>query len=216
VALCSALFGLFETVVGIPLSLFAGSSPTAQSKAPDFTLRSQDGRRVSLRDFRGKWVVLYFYPKDFTSGCTIEAHNFQRDLEHYRRRNAVILGVSLDTVESHRDFCTKEGLNFKLLSDADHRVSQAYGALADLGVAKFDVRNTFLISPDGKIARIFENVDAYRHTEEVLAALSQLTNDKQRIRKLAGTKPRVSTPKHRRTPASRRTPRSASRRSSKA
>jgi peroxiredoxin Q/BCP len=163
------------------------------SNAPDFTLRSQDGSWVSLRDFLGRWVVLYFYPKDFTSGRTIEAHNFQRDLQHYRTRNATILGVSVDSVDSHKEFCTKEGLNFRLLSDGDHRVSQAYGALTDLGVVKFDARNTFLISPEGKIAKVFENVDAYRHSEEVLATLTQLTNAKRRPRRSSDRKPIGST-----------------------
>lgn len=207
VALCSELSSLCATLVGIPLSLFTGSSPSAGSNAPDFSLRSQDGKWVSLRDFRGKWVVLYFYPQDFTSGCTIEAHNFQRDLEHYRRRNAAILGVSLDSIDSHKDFCVKEGLNFKLLSDAEHRVSQAYGALTDLGVAKFDARNTFLISPDGKIAKVFRNVDANRHSDEVLATLSELANAKQQSRHRKGGTPTGSSRKNRAFPRQSSQPR---------
>ncbi len=193
--ICSALSSFLTTLVQIPLRLFTGASPLAGSNAPDFTLRSQDGSWVSLRDFRGKWVVLYFYPKDFTSGCTIEAHNFQRDLEHYRRRSATIMGVSVDSVDSHKEFCTKESLNFRLLSDADHRVSRAYGALTDLGVVKFDARNTFLITPEGKIAKVFENVDAYRHSEEVLVTLTQLATTKRRPRRSTGRKPTGSTQK---------------------
>src|SRR5438552_12883287 len=108
---------------------FAGSPPQVGTAAPEFTLNSQDGTQVSLKDYRGKWVVLYFYPKDFTSGCTIEAHNFQRDQAEYARRNAVILGVSVDNAESHKKFCAKEGLNFKLLADTSHRVSKQYGSL---------------------------------------------------------------------------------------
>jgi peroxiredoxin Q/BCP len=99
----------------------AGPTPEAGSAAPDFTLPSQDGSQVSLKDFRGKWVVLYFYPKDFTSGCTVEAHNFQRDQSEYARRNAVVIGVSVDNAESHKQFCAKEGLNFKLLADTGHK-----------------------------------------------------------------------------------------------
>jgi peroxiredoxin Q/BCP len=196
--ICSALSSFLTALVQIPLSLFTGASPLVGSSAPDFTLRSQDGSRVSLRDFRGKWVVLYFYPKDFTSGCTIEAHNFQRDLQHYRRRNATILGVSVDSVDSHKEFCTTEGLNFRLLSDADHRVSQVYGALTDLGVVKFDARNTFLISPEGTIAKVFENVDAYRHSEEVLATLTQLASAKREPRHSTGRESTGSTQKQRR------------------
>src|SRR6059058_1675229 len=97
-------------------------APVSGAPAPDFTLNSQDGKPLSLHDLRGKWVVLYFYPKDFTSGCTREAHNFQRDQEEYARRNAVILGVSVDSAESHQKFCAKEGLNFKLLADTSHAV----------------------------------------------------------------------------------------------
>src|SRR5579859_721060 len=88
-------------------------SPAVGTQAPDFTLNSQEGKPVSLHDFKGKWVVLYFYPKDMTTGCTIEAHNFQRDLAKYNALNAVILGVSLDTVESHKTFCSKDSLTFK-------------------------------------------------------------------------------------------------------
>ena len=87
--------------------------------APDFTLSSQEGSQVSLHDFRDKWVILYFYPKDFTTGCTIEAHNFQRDFAQYEQKNAAIVGVSVDTTDSHQQFCTKEGLSFKLLADTD-------------------------------------------------------------------------------------------------
>src|SRR5438046_10722096 len=90
--------------------LSANTAPAAGSAAPDFTLASEDGSNVSLKDYRGKWIVLYFYPKDFTSGCTVEAHNFQRDQTEFTKRNAVVLGVSVDSAESHKRFCAKEGL----------------------------------------------------------------------------------------------------------
>jgi peroxiredoxin Q/BCP len=157
--------------------LFSGSraaAPAAGSTAPDFTLRSQEGNSVSLKDYRGKWVVLYFYPKDQTPGCTREAHNFQADQSKYNQRQAAILGVSVDSVDSHKKFCTKEGLNFKLLADTDGNVSREYGSLTNLGVAKFAARHTFLIDPDGKVARAYTSVDPGRHSEEVLAALDQL------------------------------------------
>src|ERR1700734_659629 len=127
--------------------MFSGSraaAPEPGKIAPDFTLTSQEDTAVSLKDYRGKWVVLYFYPKDQTPGCTREAHNFQIDQPQYDQRHSVILGVSVDSVNSHKKFCAKEGLNFKLLADGDGRVSKAYGSLTDLGFVKFAARHTFL------------------------------------------------------------------------
>src|SRR6202040_2201067 len=148
--------------------------PPEGSSAPDFTLASQEGGSVSLKDYRGSWVVLYFYPKDQTPGCTREAHNFQIDQPKYAQRHAVVLGVSVDSVDSHKKFCTKEGLNFKLLADTDGKVSHAYGSLTNLGVVKFAARHTFLIDPIGKVAKTYTSVDPVRHSAEVLAALDQL------------------------------------------
>lgn len=148
--------------------------PIVGSPAPDFSLASSDGSQVSLKDLRGKWVVLYFYPKDFTSGCTIEAHNFQRDQAEYARRNAVILGVSVDSADSHKRFCEKEGLNFKLLADTSHQVSREYGSLMNFGIAKISARNTFLIDPNGRIARSFASVNPSRHSAEMLVAIDEL------------------------------------------
>ena len=119
--------------------------PAVGAAAPGFNLTTNEGKQVSLGDFKGKWVVLYFYPKDFTSGCTLEARNFQRDLAKYDAANAVILGVSVDTAESHKNFCAKEGLNFKLLSDSDAKVSEQYGSVMEYNGAKLSARNTFII-----------------------------------------------------------------------
>src|SRR4026207_374027 len=152
----------------------AQNVPQAGAVAPAVNLPSNDGRQVSLNDYKGKWVVLYFYPKDFTSGCTLEARNFQRDLAKYDAANAVILGVSVDTAESHKDFCSKEGLNFKLLSDSDAKVSEQYGSIMDYNGAKLSARNTFIIDPQGKVAKVFEKVKVAGHSEEVLAALATL------------------------------------------
>jgi thioredoxin-dependent peroxiredoxin len=149
-------------------------APAAGSAAPDFTLASQESAAVSLKDYRGSWVVLYFYPKDQTPGCTREAHNFQVDQAKYAERHAVVLGVSVDSVDSHKKFCAKEGLNFKLLADSDGKVSGAYGSLTNLGVVKFAARHTFLIDPSGKVAKAYTSVDPARHSEEVLAALDQM------------------------------------------
>jgi peroxiredoxin Q/BCP len=149
-------------------------APATGAPAPDFTLNSQEGAPVSLHEYRGKWVVLYFYPKDFTSGCTTEAHNFQRDLAQYQEKGAVIIGVSADSADSHQKFCAKEGLNFKLLSDSDHKVSEEYGSIMNFGVKKLSARHTFLINPDGVIVKEYMDVDPGKHSNEVLAALTDL------------------------------------------
>ena len=149
-------------------------APSSGTPAPEFTLNSQDGKPLSLRDLRGKWVVLYFYPKDFTSGCTREAHNFQRDLRQYEEKNAIILGVSVQDEATHQKFCAKEGLSFKLLADTKYAVSSSYDSLVNLGVAKLSARHTFLIDPAGVIRKTYLNVNAEKHSAEVLADLSQL------------------------------------------
>ena len=161
-------------LLGMTACSQAAPLPQVGTMAPDFTLASQDGSKVSLSQFKGKWVVLYFYPKDMTSGCTIEAHNFQRDQQKYVDKNAVVLGVSVDSVDSHQQFCTKEGLNFKLLSDGDHKVTEEYGSLTNLGVMKFAARHTFIIDPQGKIVKVYTDVSPNTHSEEVLAALTGL------------------------------------------
>jgi thioredoxin-dependent peroxiredoxin len=158
----------------VPRLLSRSATPSEGSVALDFTLTSQDGSAVSLKDYRGKWVILYFYPKDQTPGCTREAHNFQVDQPKYAERNAVILGVSLDSVDSHKQFCANQGLNFKLLADTDHKVTSQYGSLTNLGIVKFAARHTFIIDPHGRIVKTYTSVDPARHSEEVLAALAQL------------------------------------------
>lgn len=161
-------------VVLVPRLLSHSATPSEGSNAPEFTLPSQEGLPVSLKAYRGKWVVLYFYPKDQTPGCSREAHNFQVDQSKYLERNAVVLGVSLDSVNSHKKFCAKEGLNFKLLADTDHKVTDAYGSLTNLGVVKFAARHTFLIDPSGRIAKAYTTVDPARHSGQVLADLEVL------------------------------------------
>ena len=150
------------------------TQPEVGKRAPDFSLTTSDGSQVSLKDFRGKWVVLYFYPKDFTSGCTMEARNFQRDLAKFSDAGAVILGVSVDTAQSHKDFCAKEGLNFKLLADPDAKVSTEYGSVMDYKGQKLAARNTFIINPNGDIAKVYTGVKPADHSEQVLKDLSEL------------------------------------------
>jgi peroxiredoxin Q/BCP len=175
----TAILGLLAVIaiVGLLASrLRAGDKePAVGAAAPDFTLNSQDGNPVSLHDFKGKWVVLYFYPKDQTTGCTIEAHNFQRDLSKYDAKNAVILGVSVQDEKSHKEFCAKEGLNFKLLADNKKEVSEKYDSIMNLGVVKLSARHTFLVGPDGTVRKVWNDVDVKTHSDQVLAAIDELS-----------------------------------------
>ena len=169
---------LFALLVVTAATAIALSSPTdvpaAGTAAPTFKLTTNEGKEATLSDFKGQWVVLYFYPKDFTSGCTLEAHNFQRDIAKYEQAKAVILGVSTDTADSHKSFCAKEGLNFKLLADIDSKVSEQYGSIMEYEGKKYSARNTFIIDPKGKIAKVFVKVNPAVHSDEVLAALAEL------------------------------------------
>ncbi len=171
-----AIFVVLFAVAAITLRGKADDTalPQAGQMAPTFTLPSQDGTNISLDSFRGKWVVLYFYPKDMTTGCTIEAHNFQADIEKYQKLDAVVVGVSVDSTGSHKEFCAKEGLGFKLLSDQDKKVVAQYGSMADYMGVKIAKRNTFLIDPQGKIAQVWTGVKPSEHSQQVLAALSTL------------------------------------------
>lgn len=165
---------LLALVLLLATTVFATEFPPVGATAPDFTLKSDQGKETSLKDFRGKWVVLYFYPKDFTGGCTLEAHNFQRDLAKYEAKNVAIVGVSVDTAESHKEFCAKEGLAFRLLSDPEGKVSTAYNSVMDYKGTTLSARNTFLVDPSGKLVKVFSPVKPAEHSEEVLAALDEL------------------------------------------
>ncbi len=176
---CVSILVVMKLTSAFLLSLFAATAmfaadvPAEGSKAPDFTLKSQDGTPVSLHDYKGKYVVLYFYPKDMTQGCTIEAHGFQRDLDLYTKKNAVILGVSVDNVESHQQFCAKDSLTFKLLADDAKEVTTKYGSLQDYGarMGMAAARNTFLIDPQGNIKKVILKVNPTPHSADVLAMI---------------------------------------------
>jgi thioredoxin-dependent peroxiredoxin len=169
-----ALLAALGLALGLSIASMADDEamPQPGQMAPTFSLPSQDGSSISLNSFRGKWVVLYFYPKDMTSGCTIEAHNFQQDIDKYNQMNAVVVGVSVDSTGSHQEFCAKEGLHFKLLSDQDKKVVALYGSLGDHNGIKMAKRNTFLVDPQGKIVKVWTGVDPRVHSQEVLAALN--------------------------------------------
>jgi peroxiredoxin Q/BCP len=148
-----------------------GQQPALNQPAPEFTLPTNTGDgKISLSDYQGKWVVLYFYPKDFTPGCTLEARRFQQDLAKYQARNAQIIGISADDVASHTEFCDSEGLKFPLLADTDGNVSKAYGSW----LGSMSLRHTYLIDPQGILREIFLGVQPSIHSQEVLANLDRL------------------------------------------
>ena len=158
----------------VPAAASFAEQPAAGTAAPDFRLQDQKGDWHELSQYQGRWVALYFYPKDDTPGCTTEACNFRDNIFAFRERDAVILGISLDDVESHKEFAEKYSLPFSLLSDAEGEVAERYGVLRNLGIMKLAKRQTFLIGPDGKVAKHYEKVDPDTHSQEVLADLEAL------------------------------------------
>ena len=146
----------------------------AGAPAPAFALPDADAKMRQLSDWRGQWLVLYFYPRDHTPGCTTEAGKFRDALPQFAALKAQIAGVSLDDSASHRRFATDLKLNFPLLADTDGKVAQSYGALRNLGVMKFAKRHTILIDPDGRVAKIYRDVDPDTHAAQLLADLKEL------------------------------------------
>ena len=166
-------------VSGALLALF--SSPLAAGlkpgdNAPAFELLDQHSRPHKLSDYRGQWLVLYFYPKDDTPGCTAEACEFRDDVFILRRMGVALLGVSTDDVKSHQEFAEKYHLPFSLLSDAGGEVARQYGSLTNLGPLKFAKRHTFVIDPDGRIAKVYRDVQPKTHSDQVIADLEALRN----------------------------------------
>ena len=168
----ASILAIITTLNFTPSALaLGGKLPELNQPAPEFTLPTNTGDgEISLSDYQGQWVVLYFYPKDFTSGCTIEARKFQQDLPKYIDINAQILGVSADDIDSHAEFCDSEGLKFPLLADTDGTVSKAYGSWINF----ISMRHSFIIDPDGILRDIFLGVIPSIHSEEVLAHLDEL------------------------------------------
>lgn len=154
---------------------FAADPPAVGSPAPAFTLQDQAGKPHSLSDYKGKWVVLYFYPKDATPGCTTQACEFRDNIFAYRDLGAVILGVSVDDVASHKAFADEHSLPFPILADAEKKTAAAYGTLTKyVGIAELARRDTFIIDPQGRIAKHYQDVKPAGHSELVLADLKQL------------------------------------------
>lgn len=175
----------FISILAAALFLIVGSSaiagqpeqPTTGEAAPDFELNDQNGQMHSIEDYRGKWVVLYFYPKDGTPGCTTEACEFRDNFFAFRNSDCQILGVSLDDVESHKVFSEEHSLPFPLLADTDGTTADAYGVKSRLMGMTMAKRQTFLIDPDGNIARHYDKVDPDSHSKQVLADLEALQSD---------------------------------------
>jgi thioredoxin-dependent peroxiredoxin len=148
-----------------------GTLPPIDQPAPAFTLPTNSGDgEVSLSDFQGQWLVVYFYPKDFTSGCTLEAQRFQQDLPQYIAKNTQVIGISVDSVASHADFCDSEGLKFPLLADTNGKISQAYGSW----LGSMSMRHSFIVDPTGILREEFVKVRPAIHSSEVLAKLDEL------------------------------------------
>jgi peroxiredoxin Q/BCP len=158
------------------LGLFSQSQAAIQvgQSAPDFTLVDQHNKQHTLSDYKGQWVVVYFYPKDDTPGCTTEACSFRDAINHIIAKRAVVFGISLDDVESHQKFSKKNNLPFSILSDADGKVAKQYDSLGDYWVIKFAKRNSFIVNPAGDIVKIYKGVDPQTHVQKVLKDLSTL------------------------------------------
>jgi peroxiredoxin Q/BCP len=164
-----AALALFATA-----GMASAATPVVGEPAPAFKLQDQDGKWHSLADYKGKWVAIYFYPKDDTPGCTTQACSFRDNIFAFNKEGAVILGISVDDVESHKKFAEKHGLPFALLADADKAVAKQYGVLKNFGVAEFARRDTFIVDPQGRIAKHYESVKPDGHSQVVLEDIKAL------------------------------------------
>lgn len=161
-------------LIATSLGACAGDPPQAGSDAPGFRLQDQNGDWHDLADFKGKWLAIYFYPKDDTPGCTTEACSFRDNIYAFKAIGAEVVGISVDDVASHKEFATKYKLPFTILSDVGGQISDAYGVLRDYKLMKIASRQTFLVNPDGIIVKHYADVDPETHTEQVLADLKSL------------------------------------------
>ena len=153
----------------------AGELPEVGKPAPDFKLPDQNGKLHALQDYRGKWLVLYFYPKDDTPGCTQEACAFRDDLQQISELGAQVVGVSVDDSASHAEFAKKYNLPFPLLADKTTETAARYGALMDLIFMKVARRYTFLIDPQGNVRKVYLSVETSRHSKEIIEDLQKMT-----------------------------------------
>ena len=155
--------------------VFAGEPLMTGSVAPSFNLQDQNGEWHTLEEYKGHWLAIYFYPKDDTPGCTKEACNFRDNIYAFKAIDAAVVGISVDDVESHKKFSDKYKLPFTILADDSSETAKAYGVLRDYKLIKLASRQSFLVDPEGKIARHYADVDPDTHTEEVLADIKTLS-----------------------------------------
>ena len=158
-------------------SLMAGETPEVGSQAPSFKLQDQNGDWHELQDYRGQWLAIYFYPKDDTPGCTTEACNFRDNIHAFKAIGAAVVGISVDDVDSHKEFSDKYKLPFTILADSDKVTAGDYGVLRDYKLMKIASRQSFLIDPEGKIAKHYDKVDPDKHTDQVLGDIKNLMGD---------------------------------------
>lgn len=177
--LVTALLAATASVFVLAADPAPTASPAQGSAAPDFKLQDQAGKWHTLSQYKGKYVVLYFYPKDNTPGCTTQACELRDNIFAFNKANAVILGVSVDDVASHEKFAKEHSLPFDILADPERKVSEQYGVLFNAGVTKLASRQTFLIGPDGKVVRHWPKVDAKEHANTVLAEIKSHSPDKK-------------------------------------
>jgi peroxiredoxin Q/BCP len=167
------LTALLFVILSVPV--FAGEPPMEGSAAPSFKLQDQNGDWHTLEEYRGKWLAIYFYPKDDTPGCTTEACNFRDNIYAFKAIDATVVGISVDDVESHKEFSTKYKLPFTILADSDNVTAKEYGVLRDYKLMKLASRQSFLVDPEGVIAKHYADVDPDTHTAEVLADIKTLS-----------------------------------------
>ena len=160
---------LLLLVVLVSVPVLAGEPPAVGSYAPTFNLQDQNGEWHTLENYRGQWLAVYFYPRDGTPGCTTEACNFRDNIYAFKAIGAAVVGISVDDVASHRAFSDKYKLPFTILADEENKTASAYGVLKDYKLVKLASRQSFLINPEGKVAKHYEDVDPDTHTDEVLA-----------------------------------------------
>jgi len=168
---------LINVLLSTPI--FAGEPPAVGADAPSFNLQDQNGEWHTLGDYHGQWLAVYFYPRDDTPGCTTEACNFRDNIYAFKAIGAAVVGISVDDVDSHKEFSDKYKLPFTILADEDGKTAKTYGVLKDYKLLKLASRQSFLINPEGKIVKHYADVDPDEHTDQVLADIKDLMGDSE-------------------------------------